>query len=89
MKYGISCGAPADVRDEANADGSPCESENTMTVKNAAMLTTIPVFCKVVLIQEADPLFSGGTEFIIEAMFGAANIPIPKPCTYISTANSR
>jgi hypothetical protein len=46
-----------------------------------------PEFCKVLLMPAADPRRSGGTEFMIDAVFGDANIPIADPITKSAGAN--
>ena len=46
-----------------------------------------PEFCKVLLIPAADPRCSGGTEFMIDAVFGEANIPMANPITKSASAN--
>ena len=58
-------------------------------VKKIARLAVVAVFCIVALMPDAAPLVSGGTEFIMEAVFGAANIPPPSPITSSIIANSR
>ncbi len=59
-----------------------------MTRKATARLRVEPRLTRVVLIPEAMPLSSGGTEFIIEALFGAAKMPIPLPTNIRGTASS-
>ena len=52
----------------------------TMTmVKNIAILAVNAVFIMVYIIPDATPLSSDGTEFIIEALLGDPNIPLPIP----------
>ncbi len=40
---------------------------------------TIPLFCSIALIPDATPRSSDDTEFIMAAIFGAPNIPFPRP----------
>ncbi len=49
--------------------------------KNIAWLMVCPQFCSVARIPDAAPLCSGGTEFIIDAMFGDMKTPLPIPMT--------
>ena len=49
-------------------------------------LNVAPTLIIVALAPDAKPLTSGGTEFIIDALFGDAKIPIPDP---IRTRGSR
>ena len=52
-----------------------------------ARLTVCPVFWSVARMPDAAPLSSGGTAFMIEAVFGAANIPPPSPMTKMIIPN--
>ena len=47
--------------------------------KTNPMLNALPVITNVVLIPAAIPLRLGGTEFIMVALLGDVNIPIPAP----------
>ena len=47
--------------------------------KTNPILNALPVITNVVLIPAATPLLLGGTEFIMVALLGDANIPIPAP----------
>ena len=64
----------------------PARATST-TVKRMLIPTVDPVFCSVLLMPDATPLSSGGTEFMIEAVLGEANIPRPKPNPKIAMAN--
>ena len=57
-------------------------------VKNIAILAVPAVFLSVDIIPEATPLSSEGTEFIIEAVLGVLNIPLPIPIKNSAKANS-
>jgi hypothetical protein len=48
-------------------------------VKNIPMLMTNPEFIRVDIMPDATPRSPGGTEFMIAAEFGEANIPFPIP----------
>jgi hypothetical protein len=50
-----------------------------MMVKNIPMLITNPEFIRVDIMPEATPRSAGGTEFMIAAEFGEANMPFPPP----------
>src|SRR6476469_1150951 len=43
------------------------------------MLNEFPIITNVVLIPAETPLLEEGTEVIIDALFGEANMPIPAP----------
>lgn len=43
------------------------------------MLNVLPLSTNIVLVPAAIPLWYRGTEFIIDALFGEAKIPIPAP----------
>jgi len=61
----------------------------TSTIVNRILIPTVdPVFCRVLLIPDATPLSSGGTEFMIDAVFGEANIPKPRPRPKIAKAKA-
>src|SRR5512138_3154142 len=76
---GISSAALAAVRACASAEGNSTVMLVMRMVKNMAMLATKPVFIRVETIPEATPRFSGGTEFMIAVVLGAANMPVPRP----------
>ena len=63
-----SFGTPAEIIAFANAVGRLLDNPVIITVKNIARLTVCPVFCSVARMPEAAPLFSLGTEFMIEAV---------------------
>src|SRR5512137_2411466 len=46
-------------------------------VKNTAMLAVFAELNNVDIMPDATPRSSGGTEFMIEELFGDANIPLP------------
>ena len=48
-------------------------------VKNMAIAAVPPVLIIVYIIPPATPLSCGETEFIIDALLGAPNIPVPIP----------
>ena len=75
----ISSGAPASVSDVASTGGNICVRLMITMVKNRAIETTIPLFCSIDLIPDATPRSSGGTEFMMAAIFGAPNMPFPRP----------
>ena len=50
-----------------------------MIVKNITMEMTMPLFCSIPRIPDATPLSSGGTAFMMATMFGAPNMPFPRP----------
>ena len=75
----ISSGTPASASDDTRTGGNRCVRLTITIVKNSAMETTIPLFCSIDLIPDATPRSSGGTEFMIAAMFGAPNMPFPRP----------
>lgn len=58
-----------------DSDGNRAENIK----KTNPMLNALPVITKVVLIPAATPLLFGGTEFIMVALLGDVNIPIPAP----------
>jgi hypothetical protein len=58
-------------------------------VKNIPMLITNPEFMRVDIMPEATPRSAGGTEFMIAAEFGDANIPFPIPMMKSATAKGR
>ena len=60
-----------------------------MIVKKIAWLMVIALFCMVARIPDAAPLCSAGTEFIIDAMLGEANMPPPMPIMKSTTAKDR
>jgi hypothetical protein len=86
---GISWAAPALVRDEESAAGNSFVRPITMMVKNIPMLMTNPEFIRVDIMPDATPRSSGGTEFMIAAEFGEANMPFPMPMTKSATAKGR
>jgi hypothetical protein len=58
-----------------DSDGNRAENiKNTNPILNA-----LPVITKVVLIPAATPLLFGDTEFMMVALLGDVNIPIPAP----------
>src|SRR5271157_243440 len=62
----------------------------TMTmVKKITMLTEKAVFIMVDIIPDATPRSSGGTELMMDALFGEANIPLPMPMMRSEPANSQ
>jgi hypothetical protein len=79
--------APTFVRDSARTWGNKRVRLMITIVKNIAIEATIPLFCSMALIPEATPRSSGGTEFIIAAIFGATNMPFPRPM--ISRASAK
>ena len=56
-------------------------------VKNMAILAICAVFLSVAIIPDATPRSSEGTEFIIEAVLGVPNIPLPTPIKNSAIAN--
>lgn len=58
-------------------DSAGSKAENIK--KTNPILNALPVITSVVLIPAATPLLFGGTEFIMVARLGDANIPIPAP----------
>ena len=74
-----SPGAPALVSEVASSGGNRCVRLTMTMVKNRAMEMTIPLFCSIDRIPEATPRSSGGTEFMMDAMFGDPNMPLPMP----------
>ena len=50
-----------------------------ITANDIPKLNVAPTLIKVALVPDARPRAFGGTEFIIEALFGDAKIPIPAP----------
>lgn len=86
---GMSWAAPALVREDASAPGNSFDRPKTMMVKNMPMLMTKPVFIRVDIIPEATPRSDGGTEFMIAAEFGDANMPFPIPMMKRARAKSR
>src|SRR5665647_148598 len=71
--------APICVSDIASSGGNKRVKLTITIVKNRAMDVTIPLFCSIALIPDATPRSSGGTEFMMAAMFGAPNMPFPRP----------
>ena len=71
--------APASVSDVASSGGNRCVRLTMTMVKNRAMDMTIPLFCSIDLMPDATPRSSEGTEFMMAAIFGAPNMPFPRP----------
>src|SRR5487761_943709 len=82
----FSWGAPALAAADANEAGRLLESIRRTMLNSTPSPTVVPVFWSVLLIPEAAPLSSGGTEFIIEAVFGEENMPMDIPITKITSA---
>jgi hypothetical protein len=61
----------------------------TSRVKKSPIESGIPDWAKVTRIPEAAPRWRAGTEFMIEAVFGAANRPPPIPETNITAAKGQ
>lgn len=57
-------------------------------VKNMAMLAVVIVLFMVNIMPEATPLYFGGTEFMMDALFGEPNIPFPIPSINNTNPNS-
>ena len=83
-----SCGAPAAAAAFARKVGRDAERVRITVVKSKLVPMLAPVFMRVLLIPPAAPLFCGGTEFMIEAIFGEENIPIPIPIEKTIAAKS-
>src|SRR5208337_3579208 len=86
---GMSEAAPAPVSEAESAWGNSFVRPTTMMVKNIPMLMTKPEFIRVDIMPEATPRSDGGTEFMIAAEFGEANMPFPIPMTKRATAKGR
>ncbi len=66
-----------------------CRGMYWVKIKNTSpILNALPVITIIVLIPAATPLLNGGTEFIMVALLGEANIPIPAPIKINGNANS-
>src|SRR5271157_861383 len=79
MKLAIELGVPEPPRPR-NIETRFLVGVTVAITRNAtARLRVDPRLTNVTLIPDAIPLSSGGTEFIIEALFGEANRPIPLP----------
>ena len=60
-----------------------------MKIKNTSpILNALPVMTIIVLIPAATPLLNDGTELIIVALLGEANIPILTPTSTSGNTNS-
>lgn len=60
-----------------------------MKIKNTSpILNALPVMTIIVLIPAATPLLNDGTELMIIALLGEANIPIPAPTSTSGNTNS-
>ena len=63
-----------------NNCSAACREIILVIIKNTTpILNEFPVITNVVLIPADTPLLSDGTELIIDALLGDANIPIPAP----------
>jgi hypothetical protein len=82
----ISEAAPALVREAERAAGNDFVRPKTMMEKNIPMLMTKPEFIRVDIMPDATPRSDGGTEFMIAAEFGDANMPLPIPMMKRATA---
>ena len=84
---GASCGAPALTNATLTDLGRLHDNATSVIVKRRLKPIVDPEFCNVLLMPAADPRCSGGTEFMIDAVFGDANIPIAKPIINNTRAN--
>jgi len=84
---GMSCCAPALESERAIAGGNSLVRLTMIIVKNMAMLDVMAVFWSVDRMPEATPRSSGGTLFMIDAMFGELNMPLPMPMSSSARAN--
>ena len=85
---GVNCTAPILARDDVSAPGKRCVIPTMTMVKKIAILAVKAVFIMVVSIPEATPRSWAGTEFIMDALLGEPNIPVPKPMKKRAKANS-
>ena len=69
--------------------GSDADSPTIMSEKNTPTDSTIPLFWNVARMPDAAPRFSAGELFMMPAMFGAANSPMPMPFISSSAAEDR
>ena len=69
------------------AEGSALARPIAISEKNPPIDSTMPAFIPVARTPDAAPRWSGGTEFMIAAEFGAAINPDPMPLTASNTAN--
>jgi len=83
-----SWGAPAAAAAFAKYIGREPERVRITVVKSILVPMLVPVFISVLLIPAAAPLFCGGTEFMMDAMLGEENIPIPIPIAKTIAAKS-
>src|SRR5271157_2385501 len=82
-------GIPACARPLNRADGRLAANPSVTTVKIKVILRVLAVFWKVARIPEAAPRFSGGTEFMIAVVLGAANMPMPIPINKMIRAKGK
>ena len=82
----IRPGARHSSSDVASSGGNRCVRLTMTIVKKRAMEMTIPLFCSIDLMPDATPRSSGGTEFMMDAMFGDPNMPFPMPMIRSATA---
>jgi hypothetical protein len=61
--------------------------DGSVDARDIIVIVVCPLFCSVDLIPDAVPLYFGGTLFIIDTVFGDANIPFPKSMKNIIRAN--
>ncbi len=69
--------------------GNALVSPTTMIVKNIPMERTKTEFINVDIMPEVTPRLSAGTEFMIAAAFGEANIPFPRLIIRRASAKGR
>jgi hypothetical protein len=63
-----------------NNCSAACNGMTLVIIRNISpILKEFPIMTNVVLIPAETPLLEGGTEVIIDALFGEANMPIPAP----------
>ena len=68
------------LNEPENNCSAVCRGTILVIIRNTRpMLKEFPIITNVVLIPADTPLLAGGTEVIIDALFGEANMPIPAP----------